>query len=161
MQLGALSIYHPHMQEGLVAAAQHSGAEVWRGAQVRGIERDGMPSILVQIDHHEMRLQARLVVAADGRTSMARQWAGFSARRDPENLFIAGVLLDAMDVPLDTFYIWRDLQRARTALLFPQGQQRARAYFAYSAEARIRLSGDSDLQRFVEQSLRVPNRMID
>lgn len=65
----------------------------------------------------------------------------------------AGVLCEAMDVPLDGAHTWRDSHAGRSVLLFPQGNRRVRAYLAYSAHAGYRLSGDSDLPRFIKLSV--------
>ena len=71
------SFYHPDMQEVLLTAAAEAGAEVWRGASVRAVRSGTLPIVTVEQDGWMSELQARLVVAADGRSSHTRKWAGF------------------------------------------------------------------------------------
>lgn len=79
-KVGALSFYHPYMQEGMSEAARQAGADVRRSATVRAIERGGMPAVVAQIDGQATRLHARLVVAADGRGSRENGPASPSVR---------------------------------------------------------------------------------
>jgi 2-polyprenyl-6-methoxyphenol hydroxylase-like FAD-dependent oxidoreductase len=100
-QAPEFSFYHPAMQEIVLQAAADAGAEVRRGAGVREVKREGLPTVVVERDGRVEELQARLVVGADGRTSMVRKWAGFLVRRDPEGRLISGVLFDEMPAPED------------------------------------------------------------
>ncbi len=78
-QLPGLSFSHPEMQEALLADAEAAGAEVRRGVVVQGIECGEHPVVLAGANGRTERIPARLVVAADGRGSPARKWAGFPA----------------------------------------------------------------------------------
>lgn len=102
--VAVLSVYHPAMQEVLLQAAADAGAEVRRGVSAREIKREGFPTVIVEQDGHVDEVQARLVVGADGRSSLVRKWAGFVVQQDPERLLITGVLLEDMPTPqADTF----------------------------------------------------------
>ena len=149
-----MACYHPRMQEALIEAAAGAGAEVRRGARVRGIKVNGAPTVLAEVDGSQAEMRTRLVVAADGRTSMVRKWGGFNVRRDPDQVRIAGVLLDNVPVPDDAAHIWLDPPQGLIVYLFPQGQERVRTYLCYPTEAGYRLSGEADLPRFVEGSLK-------
>src|SRR5437870_1043875 len=93
--LPTLAFYHPAMQETLLDAAARAGAEVRRGVRASAVTPGPTPSVTVQRDGGpEETIDARLVVGADGRTSMVRRWAGFSERRDDGRLCIAGLLLE-------------------------------------------------------------------
>ena len=153
--LAVLSVYHPAMQEIVLQAAADAGAEVRRGVGVRDIKRNDFPTVIVEQDGRSEELQARLVVGADGRGSLARKWAGFLVRQDPEHLFISGVMFDHMPLPPeDTNYFVFNLPLGQEALLFPQGKGRVRAYFVCRTDGPARLQGAADVPRFVEESVR-------
>lgn len=88
------SFYHPEMQEVLLTAAAEAGAEVWRGAAVRKVRSDPQPTVTVEQDGWMSELHARLVVAADGRSSPTRKWMGFEVHHDPARRLFTGVLLE-------------------------------------------------------------------
>jgi menaquinone-9 beta-reductase len=154
-QVPAMGLYHPAMQEVVLKAAEAAGAEVRRGVSVRSVRSGQVPSVVIDQDGHRAELRARLVVGADGRVSMVRQWAGFPVHRDPEQLYIAGVLFEGMWAPPeDTVSIAYNTQLGLEALLFPQGQGRIRAYLAYHKDAPYRLHGGTQITDFVEESIR-------
>jgi 2-polyprenyl-6-methoxyphenol hydroxylase-like FAD-dependent oxidoreductase len=80
--LPGLGFSPPEMQEGLLQNAANAGALIRRGLVVTSIE----PGEPARVEFHEFgknqSLSARLVIAADGRNSAARKWAGF---RSPTN----------------------------------------------------------------------------
>jgi 2-polyprenyl-6-methoxyphenol hydroxylase-like FAD-dependent oxidoreductase len=157
-QVTSITFYHPAMQEALIEAAAGAGAEVCRGARVRVVRLGSLPTVIAEIDGCEVEIQTRLVVGADGRTSIVRNWGGFSVQRDPDRKLIAGVLFDNMPAPDDAVHTWLNPQVNMLAILFPLGQGRVRAYLAYPTKAERRLSGDGDIRRFVEDSLKVGAR---
>ena len=80
---GELTFYHPAMQETLLRAAADAGAEVRRGARAVGVAPGGTPAVQFQASGGAVEsAAARLIVAADGRDSPARRWAGFAVNRD-------------------------------------------------------------------------------
>jgi 2-polyprenyl-6-methoxyphenol hydroxylase-like FAD-dependent oxidoreductase len=83
---------HPAMQEVLLAEAAALGTEVRRGEAVAAIT-PGDPA-RVHLGSDAAGLSARLVVLADGRDSRLRSHLGFEVRRDPEQLVIAGMILE-------------------------------------------------------------------
>jgi 2-polyprenyl-6-methoxyphenol hydroxylase-like FAD-dependent oxidoreductase len=99
--------------------------------------------------HHE-EIHARLVVGADGRSSCARSSAGFQLRRDPENLLVAGVLLENIAAPDDAGQVVFNYASGELAILLPQGGGRARTYFCFHASAQPRYQGIADFPRYLE-----------
>jgi 2-polyprenyl-6-methoxyphenol hydroxylase-like FAD-dependent oxidoreductase len=124
-----IGFHHPEMQEVLLALARESGAEVRRGVVVTGV-RPGTPPSL-ELEDGE-RITARLVVAADGRTSRAREWAGLLTLRDPECLVIAGIFHGQLDLPSDSVHTVYEPRRGQGVLIFPVGGERFRSYFFYA-----------------------------
>jgi len=121
-QAPEFSFYHPAMQEILLQAALDAGAEVRRGAWVRDVKPGPPPIVVVEHNGQVHEVQARLVVGADGRTSMVRKWAGFTVRRDPDRRLVSGVLFEGMPAaPEDTSYFAVKPEIGQMAILFPQG----------------------------------------
>jgi 2-polyprenyl-6-methoxyphenol hydroxylase-like FAD-dependent oxidoreductase len=153
-QLPAFTLYHPAMQEVLLDAARTRGAEVWRGATVRQVRPGAKPEASVEKDGTVHELTARLVVCADGRSSMGRTWGGFSQRRGPQRLLGAGVLFEDVTIPDDTSLGMFVPGVRRVPFLFPQGDGRVRAYLMYDPEEVSRLQGEADVARFIDESVR-------
>ncbi len=148
------SFYHPRMQEVLITAAAKAGAEVRRGAAVTGLRPGSQPVVGFQHDGRSHEVQARLVAAADGRISVARKWAGFSVQHDPPSLLLAGILLDHCTMPEDLNYVMTNPMTFQGAYIFPQGDGRVRAYFAYPVNSGYRLQGEADVPRFVSECVK-------
>jgi flavin-dependent dehydrogenase len=143
------------MQEAVLQAAEAAGAEVRRGASVRNIQPGQVPSVVIAQDECGIELRARIIVGVDGRASMMRKWAGFAVQYDPEKLFIAGVLFEAMPIPPeDTSYVAYNTKSGLEALLFPQGHGRVRAYLVYNRDVPYRLRGATHMPLFIEESVR-------
>ena len=102
-RLPLLTCYHPAMQESLLNAAAAAGATVRRGAAVRQVQpsaRPGAsPEMVVEEDGRSETISARLVVGAEGRSSVVRSSARFKVERDPEDVMIAGILLENVPAP--------------------------------------------------------------
>ncbi len=154
-QAPEFAFYHPHMQEVLLEAAAEAGAEVRRGATAREVKPGARPTVKVTQNGQTEELHARLVVGADGRTSMLRKWGDFPVHRDPAGPFIAGVLFENMPVPQeDTSYIISHPGIGQLAPLFPQGEGRVRTYLAYPKDAEYRLQGAGDIPRLIAECIR-------
>jgi 2-polyprenyl-6-methoxyphenol hydroxylase-like FAD-dependent oxidoreductase len=145
-----LSFYHPAMQEVLLDAAARAGAEVRRGARVHDVEPGARPAIITGTE----RIDARLVVGTDGRGSLVRKWAGFATCRDPDRISFSGVLFDDLRIPEDAGRILFNPSIGRVSLLFPQGSGRVRAYVGYHKDADPPRGAESDLSRFIAESVR-------
>jgi 2-polyprenyl-6-methoxyphenol hydroxylase-like FAD-dependent oxidoreductase len=152
---------HPAMQETLLGTVAQAGAEVRRSVTVKEIRPGGTPTVLVQQDGVVQEISARLVVGADGRSSMARRT--FQVQQDAPFLVIAGILFDHMRIPEDTGFVYLNPQCSYCAYLFPQGDGRVRAYAAWPVAEGVRLQGERDLPQFIERSLQagVPPSAFD
>lgn len=143
------------MQETLLEAAETAGAEVRRGASVQEVLPGAPSSVVTEWKGRTEQLRARMVVGADGRSSVVCKSAGFERERDPDRLLVAGVLLENTSAPQDTAKIVIDSNAGRIAAVFPQGRGRARAYFCYYKDSRARMQGGSDFADFVESCKRI------
>ena len=152
--LPSLTFYHPRMQEVLLTCAEHAGAEVRRGVRVRTVVPGRPASVEVDANGRSEKLGARLVVGADGRGSPVRKQAGFDVRHDPGRLMLSGLFFENSPVGEDTGIIVINPVVHQAALAFPQGGGRVRCYFGCRVEAGLRLQGEKDVPRFMEESVR-------
>ena len=154
-RLPAFTFYHPAMQEVLLQAAANAGAEVRRGASVRDVKLGSLPTAVIEQEGRIEEIQARLIVGADGRSSVVRKWAGFSVHHDPDGLILSGVLFEEMGTPReDTFYYVINPNIGQGVPLNPQGGGRVRAYLTQTKATGVRLQGAANLPRFIEESVR-------
>ena len=148
-QMPMLAIYHPDLQEALINAASDGGAEVRRGARVSEINLSGTPTVKANLDGHSTEFQARLVVSADGRSSMGRASGGFSVQADPDLNMVAGVLLDGLSLQEDGVHHWMIPSVGHKSFVFCQKGGRGRAYVSYPASTEYRFSGASGFSQFL------------
>jgi len=160
---GCLNIYHPDLQEALLARAEKAGATVKRGASVQGVSRtNGSWTVTFTLDGRTESITPRLVVGADGRNSQMRQWGGFTVNRDPEHVRIAGALVQGTAVPDDGAHLC--LGPGHLSFIAPLGKKRARMYFAYvGATGDRKLSGKEKSGEFLDacRSTLAPGEWFD
>jgi len=87
---------HPRLQEEAFTWAGSQGATVIRPAKAIHAAHIGRPSVTVVQDGRSSEYSARLVVGADGRQSLARNWLGAEALADPEINRFGGPLLSGV-----------------------------------------------------------------
>ncbi|MFO7544141.1 MAG: NAD(P)/FAD-dependent oxidoreductase [Trueperaceae bacterium] len=160
-----LAFFHPDMQSMLLAAAEAAGAQVERGATVIGVERaseghgatgaGAFPRVRYRTGAGEREIEARLVVGADGRSSMVRSWAGFRARRDTDRLVLAGALLHGVRMPGverpgDVVRVFMHPAKGLLAMIADLGDGRFRVYAGHAQNGEERsVSGAAALPEFV------------
>ena len=152
--LPGLGFSHPEMQEALLESAARAGAEVRRGAAVTAIEPGRPPQVQFRASGSAEKLSARLVVAADGRNSAARKWAGFEVRSQRHPFLFAGVLLTGLAMPSDLGHYCFNPAIAMIVAIVYEGKDRFRTYLAYPSGGMERLQGVQALPRFLEESRR-------
>jgi 2-polyprenyl-6-methoxyphenol hydroxylase-like FAD-dependent oxidoreductase len=142
--LGCLNFYHPEMQQRVLDLAVEAGAELLRPAEVIAVTPGDPPHLVVRSEGAERRINARLVVGADGRSSRAGVWAGFTLRNDPNCLMIVGALHRNLDLPEDTVRAIRNPNIQYNCLIIPIGRRRFRSYLMFPYGSRRALSGRRD-----------------
>jgi 2-polyprenyl-6-methoxyphenol hydroxylase-like FAD-dependent oxidoreductase len=145
-----LGFFHPEMQDTLIGEAENAGAEVMRGARVRGVTPGETPSVTYEQNGTAETIEARLVVGADGRGSMVRKWGGFEEVRDPDRLIIAGLLLDGTGADDESMLLANNPITNTRSLVFPQGGGRVRSYIGRHVKDDVRYSGEGDIERYFE-----------
>lgn len=146
-----LNMYHPHIQETLIARAAKAGADIRRGAVALGIDSGPRksPSVTFEQDGIRHSVTGRIVVGADGRASQMRAWGGFEVKRNPELLTIAGTVIEGTSVPTDCAVL--AMGPGCASFWAPFGNQRARTYFIYPGVAGKRgLSGAAKAREFLQ-----------
>ncbi|HET6863046.1 MAG TPA: NAD(P)/FAD-dependent oxidoreductase [Pyrinomonadaceae bacterium] len=154
-QLPGLGFSHPEMQEVLLDAAKNGGAEVRRGVTVTGIKPGATPAVtFLDENGDDQEVNARLVVAADGRTSSARKWAGFEVKESPQPFYFAGLLLKGVAAPEDEVYLLFLPHVGACTAMTPVGRGRFRTYVAYGDSEGMRLQGEHNISNFLADARR-------
>jgi menaquinone-9 beta-reductase len=153
--LPCMSFFHPEMQETLLAEAEGAGAEVRRGVTVMSIAPGSDPSLVAASNGAEERIHARLIVAADGRGSAARKWAGFTAQKNVQPFQFAGVRLSGASVRKDMCLFVFNPELGLAAGMVPQSDDSCRAYLGYPADGGFTLQGTDKLGAFLAESRKV------
>jgi 2-polyprenyl-6-methoxyphenol hydroxylase-like FAD-dependent oxidoreductase len=151
-QLPALGFCHPEMQEVVLTAAEAAGAEVRRGATVVNVHSGPTPSVTFHEGGTSEEVSGRLVVAADGRVSTARQWLGFKVNEALQPFYFAGLLLADVTAPEGTSYLLFIPPLGMETAMTPVGQGRCRAYVAYQDGADFCLQGKENVPRFLAEA---------
>lgn len=149
-----LTIYHPKMQGALLEAAEKAGAEVRRGARVLGAEAGAEPRVEIESGGRAEAKTARIIAACDGRNSLARKWGGFQSAQVPAGNLLGGVLVEGMPDDGNSSVLVFNPVFGQCALYFPQGPGHGRAYFGNRLDSGLRLQGDADMPRFLEEAIR-------
>jgi flavin-dependent dehydrogenase len=150
----ALNWVHHEMEEVLIQLAEAAGADVRRGVRAFGLEPGVHPSVFIDDQGKIEQLQARMVVCADGRSSIARKWADFPVQQDAYGCLIGGVLFEAMPAVSAEVNHWIvNPNVGKFAFITPQNGGRMRACAWHPREMDYRFQGMEDLARFVDDSV--------
>jgi 2-polyprenyl-6-methoxyphenol hydroxylase-like FAD-dependent oxidoreductase len=165
-RMPSVSFFHPEMQEALLGDAERAGAEVRRGVCVTNVIPSAgageNPSVMAKssngsgsADGRQERIAARLVVVADGRGSVARKWAGFTAQSAMDPFHFAGVLMEGVAIRKDLCTIVFNPELGLVGGLVPQGNDRVRTYLGYPSDGSFRLQGSEKLSAFLSEARKV------
>lgn len=152
----AFTFPHPEMQEALLAEAERAGAQVHRGVTVEGIELNANNPVVIA--RNGERIAARFVVAADGRGSGVRKWAGFTTQKNVQPFHFAGVLLTEVSARDDLIPYLFNPDLGLVVAIVPLPKQRSRAYLGYPTTDGLLVQGNEKLGTFIKESQKVaPN----
>jgi len=152
--LPGLGFSHPEIQEVLLQAAAQAGAQIRRGVVATDIQPGQPARVQFRESGESESRMARLVVAADGRNSSARKWAGFTVHYELHPFLFAGVLLSGLAMPRHLAHYCFNPAIAMVAAIVYEGKDRFRAYLGYPTEGMERLQGEQALTLFLEHSRR-------
>lgn len=146
---GPLCLGHPKHCQTLFDAATGAGAETLRGVRVIEVEAGASPRVVFEHQGQVREARGRLLVGADGRTSMVREAAGIALHPDAPHHWFAGLLIEGAEG-------WRpELQAIGTEgdfgfLAFPQGGGKVRLYGGYALSDARRFKGPDGARRFLD-----------
>jgi 2-polyprenyl-6-methoxyphenol hydroxylase-like FAD-dependent oxidoreductase len=147
---GNLNVGHPAACEALAGEATRTGARVVRGSFDVRLDLDGArPNIRYRDRSGSLhRVEAALVVGADGRNSTVRKQAGIELVKAPLRHWMSGLLVESAQ-PLrhdvDSYGSGVDVNW----FSFPQGPHRTRLYLAHMDAGGQRFSGHDGARRFL------------
>lgn len=147
---GSVNLSHPGACQALIDEAASLGAHVVRGVHGIEVTPGQQPEITFRTERGSETLRPRLVVGADGRSSVVRKQCGIELERSGVRTFAVGLLLDGVpDWPRGTNATgtWDDVYY----LLFPRGEDRARVYLLWDKDSPQRFAGPDGPRRVVEQ----------
>lgn len=158
-----LTFYHPNLQEAVLQAAVDAGAEVTRGARVIHVA-DGDPArVDYKLDRDMHSVFARVVVGADGRSSLVRRAIGHEPRTHRASRLLAGVRVGGIagDPDVGHSIIREDL--GQIVWLFPQGGGYARVFVTEHGAGASRYGGAEGYQRFINSviELGIPAELLE
>ncbi|MCW5759771.1 MAG: FAD-dependent monooxygenase [Phenylobacterium sp.] len=146
---GPLCIGHPHHCQTLFDAAKAAVVTALRSVRVVEAAGGASPRVVYEHDGATVEAIGRLLVGADGRTSMVREAAGIPLHQDKPHHWFGGLLIDGAEA-------WpADLQAIGTEgdfafLAFPQGGGKVRVYGGYALDQAQRFKGPDGARRFLD-----------
>ncbi|HEU0104494.1 MAG TPA: FAD-dependent monooxygenase [Mycobacteriales bacterium] len=152
---GMLNLSHPDACRELLDEAAEHGARVVRGVHGVRVEAGRRPRVSFVRDNREHRVQAGLLVGADGRGSVVRRQLGVTWSTTGARTSIAGVLVDGVSG-------WADEVNATgtcedvTYFLFPRQSGCARVYLAFDRNSPGRFTGAGAGGRMVQRMRSLP-----
>lgn len=151
---------HPTLQGALFTWAESLGATALRPAKAISFSGNARPEVRVMHGGNEVAYSARLVVAADGKTSAARRWTGGESVTDPEHHRFGGVLLAGLRAETTVFH---DASVPEVSVFwFAAGAHASRVYLRLSADKVGELGVDRSLDAFLAHAARfMPDGTLD
>jgi len=144
-----LCMRHPEMCDLLNAEAIKSGAELLRGITELQVVAGSAPEVRFRHDGVDRKFNPRIVVGADGRSSVVRSQVGIEQHRDPTHHLMAGMLVDGTTGWPADLQIFGTEARINF-LAFPQSPERVRLYICYAIDDKRRFAGADNQARFLD-----------
>lgn len=145
-----ISVGHPQLQEVLIAAAAREGAHVLRPATASPSPSDNGWAFEVTAGDATCRVTARLLVGADGKNSATRRLIGGTTVRDRIHHQFGGLLASGVDLPKDSAH--QGFYDGGFAMVFPQGNDKARIYLAGPNSLQRELLGPGAMPEFLRRA---------
>ena len=145
-----ISVSHPQLQEVLIEAAGKEGASVLRPATATPSREENGWAIDVSSDGTSATVHARLLVGADGKNSATRRLLGATISRDRIHHQFGGLLVTGVDLPRDSAH--QGFYEGGFAMVFPQGDDKARIYLAGPNSLQRELLGPGAMAEFIRRA---------
>ena len=147
---GSLNLHHPTACQALLDAAARAAASVERGVADAKVIRGARPLVTYRVGDAVRRVDAAVVVGADGRGSAVRRAVGIELERQEADGFVAGLLVEGVRGAADHDAVCD--HELGLFLLIHQGAGRARAYHVVPPELRTRYAGAGGAQQFLRDA---------
>jgi 2-polyprenyl-6-methoxyphenol hydroxylase-like FAD-dependent oxidoreductase len=153
-------VFHPTLQETMLAYAREHRVSVYRPASLVAIERrDDRAIVAFEQDGVISSLTAQMVIGADGTHSKTRSLVGIATEKDSLHHWFAGVLIDGFGGDADAAH--SSLVTGGRFFILPQGNGRARAYLALMPERIAPIQADRSGRALLELIARyLPEGML-
>ena len=146
---GSLNVGHPQACEALAVAAQRAGAEVRRGVGDVVIRPGREPELAFEVDGSTVEVRPRLVVGADGRSSVVRRQCGISLYETDAKTMVGGLLVNGWrSWPVDANF--NGVEGDFFFLGFPRPGGLARLYLEWSIHGENRMTGRRRSEEFID-----------
>ncbi len=154
---------HPAAQESLLRLAEASGVEVQRGAKVLGVENGGHGQVEFSLEGQTYRVEGRLVVGADGRSSLVRRAIGSATHERISEHVLAGIRLRGLKGDSSEGYYVISGDGLALASIFPLGGGEGRAYVFRAGDGPGAYAGPAGLAHFLEVTVAagVPEEVVE
>jgi 2-polyprenyl-6-methoxyphenol hydroxylase-like FAD-dependent oxidoreductase len=137
---GVLDVGHPEACEGLTVAAAAAGATVLRGVGAVDVEAGAAPVVRFEHGGAAHEVSCRLVVGADGRTSVVRGVLGIALHQTTPRTMAGGLLVDGLHTwPEDQISL--GTEGDLMYFVFPRADGRVRLYLLHDIAQRGRFAG--------------------
>lgn len=139
---------HPKLQEALLQGAEEAGSQVFRPARADVARQHD--DWLLQVQHNETltNIQAKFLIAADGKNSSTRRLWGGETISDPQHHQFGGLLVRDIDLPQDSAH--QGFHNAGFTMLFPQGNDLWRLYYVCPTEEARSFKGGNRIQDYID-----------
>lgn len=148
-----LAFHHVELQEALLRAASARGVAVERPVTVDRVRGGARPGFRISRGGSSCQIDARLVVGAEGRSSLVRKRLKRPDYEHRSERLLAGVRVSGLGGAEDTghFLIREDAEGL--AMVYPQGGGYGRAYVVLPGSSAADFTGEDGFRRFVDFSL--------
>jgi menaquinone-9 beta-reductase len=147
---GPLTIRHTVACQALIAEAATAGATVLRGVDHVRVLPGNAPAVEFLHGGSSHHVRCRLIVGADGRTSVVRGQAGIKEHHGIRHNLFSGMLVEGAHGWPDDLQV-KGTEREVNFLAFPQGGGRVRLYLGYGFDRKTLLAGSDAPDRFLEE----------
>jgi menaquinone-9 beta-reductase len=144
----SLNLRHPVACQTLADAAVAAGTELHRGVTDVEVSGGAQPTLSFTASNGaRVDVRPRLVVGADGRNSTIRRQVGVDLEHQDEFHMVAGLLLEARDIPNERDFIGAEGDLFMAS--FHQSDGRVRVYLMPALSQKHRFSGRKGLDAFM------------
>lgn len=144
---GQLNVGHPEASEALLMHAAAAGADVRRGIADVRVSAGTAPEVAWTEDGRPHRARCRLVVGADGRTSIVRRQLGIALEERTAEVFGAGLLVHT-DKGLDDINVF-GTEGDNCFIAFPREGDLTRLYLMVDIARQPEFTGPGRAERFL------------